>query len=613
MTAKWWSQRFPPEGSAASEGIRRQLGTPRLDPLAVLVREAAQNSADARAGERPVDFTIALARLDAAARERWRETLLPEPGGDASFGLADCLADESSVMLTVSDRNTTGLGGPLRADQLGDDPDFVNLVRNIGEPRDKEFGGGTYGFGKGILFTTSSVGVVLVRSRCLWQGRVQTRLIGAALGHSFHRDGVPFTGRHWWGTVDDGVLDPVLDDAAEQTAYELGLPPYAEPNALGTDIVVIGADLGRHVQDTDDEAVPRDVETAADYIASAMLWNLWPLLITGPTGEPAMTCRVVTDTRTITVPDPATVPRLWPFVTALRAVDAGGGKSITRRQPTPLNTGSFRAVTAVAARRRDWRDAAAPFTGPARHCALMRQAGLVVTYFEGPALPGDDQQYGAVFRSSRDADGAFAAAEPPTHDAWVTHGLPELDRRTVDTALRGIRSRLADIAVPGQADDGRVTTQPPLGHLSQRLGDLVAPAVTHPDEVPTSSPGRGGTRGAGRRPAATVTRPATLALVDGEPRITASVEVAESSETLWLTASAVVALDVGNETEPPTGAAGPRVVELQSEAARVPGDRVRIRPSDPRQWTILVEPVADAATQVSVRVERAADLDEGEA
>jgi hypothetical protein len=604
---RWWSQRFPPEGSAASEGIRRQLGTPRLDPLAVLVREAAQNSADARAGDRPVDFAITLRCLDAATGRRWRDTLLPEPAGDGSFGLTACLADETAVMLTVSDRNTTGLGGPLRADHVGDDPDFVNLVRNIGEPRDKEFGGGTYGFGKGILFTTSAVGVVLVRSRCMWQGSVQSRFIGAALGHSYQIDGVPFTGRHWWGTVaGDGVLDPLIGDEAEQAARDLGLPGYDGPDALGTDVVIVGADLGRDLLEGDDEAPSRDVETAGDYIASAMLWNLWPLLTAARDGRPAMTCRVVTDTRSIDIPDPVVVPRLWPFVTALQTIDAGHAKSIMRRQPTSVNTGAFHAVTGLAPSRRDWRDAAAPFIGPARHCALMRQAGLVVTYLEGPGLPGDDQQYGAVFRSSREADEAFAGAEPPTHDAWVTHGLPDLDRRTVDAAMRGIRTRLAEVAAAAAVSATSVTTQPPLGHLSQRLGALVAPAASQADDVQTTSTTP--SRGRGRKPSAAVARQPALTIVDGKPLIVTTVDVADSAETLWLTAEALVALDVGSEAEPPSGADRPRVLEIRSDSTRVQGDRVRIGPSDTRRWTILVEPVADAATQVTVRLDQ--DVDE---
>lgn len=607
MNAAWWSQPFPPEGSAASEGIRRQLGAPKLDPLVVLVREAAQNSVDARSGTGPVDFTITINRPADDIRRRWCDQLLPEPA-DGPFGLAACLNDESSVMLTVSDRNTTGLGGPLRANQVGEDADFVKLIRNIGEPRDKAFGGGTYGFGKGILFNVSSVGALLIRSRCLWQDRVQTRLIGVALGHSYQSDGVPFTGRHWWGVVEeDGVLDPLLDDQAEQVSRDLGLPQYAEPDSLGTDIVVIGADLGRHPREGDDEAAPRDVDAAAEYLASAMLWNLWPLLTTSSDGSPAATCCVRTDTRTIAVPDPATVPRLWPFVSALRAIDSGGAKSISRRQPTPLNTGSFYAVTAMASGRRDWRDIAAPFTGPAHHCALMRQVGLIVTYREGPALPGDDQQYGAVFRSSREADDAFAAAEPPTHDAWVTNGLAEIDRRTVETALRGIQTRLSDIVVAALPSTDKVVTQPPLAPLSQRLGHFVASAASSQSGGIHPGPRSGGS-GRTRRLAAKMSTP-ELMVVDGRALITATVDVPETQQTLWLFADALVALDVGHETDPPTGAAQPRVIEWRSDNAQVTGNCVRVTPSDPRRWIVLIEPAVDAVTEVTVRLDLAADAD----
>lgn len=63
MAAKWWSQPVAAEGSSASEGIRRQLGKPKLDPLTVLVRETAQNSCDAAVGDGNVEYAIRLWRL----------------------------------------------------------------------------------------------------------------------------------------------------------------------------------------------------------------------------------------------------------------------------------------------------------------------------------------------------------------------------------------------------------------------------------------------------------------------------------------------------------------------------------------------------------------------
>ncbi len=52
-------ERVSPSGSMMSIGILNQLGRPNLDTLAVLVREAVQNSWDARlANDIPVFFGI---------------------------------------------------------------------------------------------------------------------------------------------------------------------------------------------------------------------------------------------------------------------------------------------------------------------------------------------------------------------------------------------------------------------------------------------------------------------------------------------------------------------------------------------------------------------------
>ena len=55
----WFAQRYPPGGAVAGDGIQKQLGTPQLDPLEVLVREAAQNSWDAKlSAERSISFCL---------------------------------------------------------------------------------------------------------------------------------------------------------------------------------------------------------------------------------------------------------------------------------------------------------------------------------------------------------------------------------------------------------------------------------------------------------------------------------------------------------------------------------------------------------------------------
>src|ERR1700757_3931725 len=56
---EWVPESYPRAGGLAAAGFYKLLGRPRLDPLAVLVRETAQNSWDARLDNgNPVDFTI---------------------------------------------------------------------------------------------------------------------------------------------------------------------------------------------------------------------------------------------------------------------------------------------------------------------------------------------------------------------------------------------------------------------------------------------------------------------------------------------------------------------------------------------------------------------------
>jgi len=73
---RWYSQPFPPAGSISAEGIKRTLGKPPIPWPAILVRESAQNSWDARMGDRPVEFSLNLAVVPPQNANAWRSLLL---------------------------------------------------------------------------------------------------------------------------------------------------------------------------------------------------------------------------------------------------------------------------------------------------------------------------------------------------------------------------------------------------------------------------------------------------------------------------------------------------------------------------------------------------------
>src|SRR5690242_18408713 len=103
------SERVGATGNLASEGVLNQLGRPRLDPLTVLVREAVQNSWDARSsGSKQVLFGLAGRALSTAQTRLLREQVFARDPGN--LGLHEALsADREMWALALYDRGTTGL------------------------------------------------------------------------------------------------------------------------------------------------------------------------------------------------------------------------------------------------------------------------------------------------------------------------------------------------------------------------------------------------------------------------------------------------------------------------------------------------------------------------
>jgi hypothetical protein len=468
--AAWHSQAFPPQGASAAEGIRNQLGRPALDLLTILVREAAQNSWDARLGDRPVDFRLELKTVGAAHAPAWREHFLRNVPSTDHLPLRSSLSASAIRILTVSDRGTSGLGGPTRADNaITSGHDFVSFVRNIGEPRDTELGGGTYGFGKGIFYLLSQAGSVLVHTRCDGPDGPETRLIGCALWKSYVTGtglgGTRYTGRHWWGLMCDEVVEPLIGAEADSVAQQLGLRPFDSADR-GTAIVVVDPLLEDRTS----------VDTAR-YLAATITWNLWPKMLTS-TDKPAADMRfsVQCDGTEIPVPDPRETQPLDMFVAAYEAMRSDtDGKVLSCRKPIQrlgvlgLEKRFTPTIEPSAA------SLVAGIEFGVHHVCLMRTAELVVTYHAGPKPPADYVSYAGVFRADEEMDAVYAQSEPPTHDDWRWHSLDGNDKTYVRTTFRRLREEtdaLIDISSTIRARSSEV----PLGAASRVFSTLVAGA-----------------------------------------------------------------------------------------------------------------------------------------
>ncbi|MCR3749752.1 hypothetical protein LX88_003729 [Lentzea californiensis] len=464
--AAWYSQPFPPDGASAAEGIRNQLGRPELDLLTVLVRESAQNSWDARLPGHTVDYRIDYQTVGAAHAPVWRDELLRDAPQTEHLPLRASLSASTIDILTISDRGTSGLGGPTRADSaVTQDHDFVSFVRNIGEPRDTAHGGGTYGFGKGIFYLIAKSGAVLVHTRCRVEGGFETRLIGCALWQSHVKGNgskaTRYTGRHWWGNRKADVVEPLTGPDAEMMAYRLGLRAF-EADETGTSIVVIDPELG-----------DREPHEATDYLADAILWNLWPKMLSVADERPPMTFSVRHQGSEVTVPDPRDTRPIDLFVEAYEnmcSAEKGhvlesfnprrvlGRLGLEKRpalplEPTPAATGMGIEKTV-------------------HHVCLMRTAELVVTYHQGPKPAAEYLSYAGVFRVTEEMDATFASSEPPTHDAWAWQSLEGRDKTFVRVAFTRLKEKL-DALVAINDKVRSPGAEVPLGAASREFSSLV--------------------------------------------------------------------------------------------------------------------------------------------
>lgn len=609
MAPQWTSQRFPPEGGPTGEGISQQLGRPLLDPLTVLVREAAQNSWDARRDPTlTVHFSLDLRRLGTWT-DAWRSTFLPGPHLDPDRG-AEPLEHSlhpDSYLLIVSDRNTRGLGGPLRADERAPDgvvANFVQFIRNVGEPSDHEHGGGTYGYGKGILYGLSASNAIVVDTHTVDGMGCPRRLMASALGHSYFDEDTRFTGRHWWGIPADSVTNPLADAEASATAALLGLPGMSE-DEFGTDIAIAAFDLGR-IAIGEGEWRDRTPMEAADMLASSILWHLWPKM-GSDCRPPQMTFSVKLDGREIPVPEPSSVPALNPFVRALDAL-AQGQASQYRRTVAPRFAGELLLVDCIAnpvtSNDPSVHEAARPIDPPWRHVVRMRVPELVVDYFECTARPDSVLGYAGVFRATPEADRIFATSEPPTHDSWIEHGLTGAHLGVVRGSRAFINSQVKERFFASSQNAGAAATG--LGALAASLGSLISATSglgAQPNGQRGGGSGSGGGTGRSRRPR--IVEAPSVQFIEGSPYVVARVAVPASAEETLIEAIPYVAVDGGSrETTPPLGMGQPSVVGwVRSDRAQeVTGTRLAVSASGAdSDWYLYLEFLPDAVVGVDLR------------
>lgn len=616
MSTRWWSQPFPPEGGQTAEGIKKQLGRPSLDEYAVLLRESVQNSWDARLDDTtPVDFRISLKRLGTNALA-WRKYLGKSQLPGKSGAVLGSLHSDSWVLI-LSDRGTTGLGGPMRSDEAvppGQIANFVQFLRNVGEPRDNQLGGGTYGFGKGILYRVSTASAIVVDSHNNDGDQLDRRLMGACLGETYRRtsDNIRFTGRHWWGEINGDIPDPLTGSKADAVSLDLGLPGFSD-GRTGTDIAVIAPDFTLGTEEEHEE-MPVSAQDVAFRLRRALYWHLWPKMATGKHSA-KMNFTIDVEGRELELLPLTELPIFDRLAEALDTVRSGEYSPFTMKkyQTTLGPLGRFSTeytisdnFTADSPLAREILTHA-PVKPPYRHIARMRSAELVVDYLEGDPLGTPDFGYVGVFRATDNADKYFAESEPPTHDSWQTGALSGDSLGIVRQAKQYINQECRALA---EARSGaRTKVVEGLGRLSSALGAIINNAT---GTRATLSNGASNT-GSATAPRKTseksfgIIQQSRVVLVDNEPCVEARVAVSLRPETLTLDAKASVVLPNGKlekEGDEPAGAQKASVTgwyPLDSEDTPVLGPRITVTSGMAREWAVRSPLLPDVAVTITVQ------------
>lgn len=610
------SEPFSPDGNLSAEGFENLLGTPSLDLLAVLVREAVQNSCDATRDE-PGRAQIYL-RIRTLTREQ-RKTLVDQvfkdlpPEQTASENLSKVLDEEGLQVLEIADYGTTGLGGPTRADLQtapGENADFVNFFRNVGAARDVEGGGGTYGYGKATLYRASRAHAILVDTLTTDGGSSVRRFMAAQMGKA-----IPglVTGRHWWGVVssDGRTANPLTGKMAAGLASRLGMP--ARESAFedrGSTIMILAPHL------------PTGPDQMIGVLTEYLLWYFWPRMMKTTPKRKILEAFVSNGVHDWTrVPTPESFPPIDLMCRAMNVlrgeddISAETVNSLIQSQRPKADLGYLVRTTAKPGRRR-WLlpparisesedDVVSMIPEKLHHVALMRPAQLVVRYETGSESADPEKEWGGVFMCAEDeeVENAFAKSEPPAHDDWQPESLPKRSRERsfVNVALKRIREQ---INFTGDHSGSAATTNSPLGKPSSVLGRL----------LPGSRVGGAGRRqgGIGDRARGNLflTQPKAhgLGVTDeGKPVADFTFEVAADFLGCSIEASPAVVID-GHIREPDEATGYPEIIEWKSPDGSLFAAQTNLTPNVAGRWHVSVLIPGEVAVSIRLReLEEVAD------
>lgn len=471
----------PPPLSGAKEGGNASLHVFKSN-LESLVRETLQNIRDQRVGG-TVRARYTLEKLDGAAKTAFLEAigwtdLRPHVEGAANGGYAQVshrvldgltaiTSNEPLYILRIDDMGTNGLIG----DEDDSNANFNALCRNTLTSKDSGDRGGSYGLGKAVLWSFSSILTVLFSSQIYTPTQIGFRFFGRT-ELPYHEVGMNrYRGAGWFG-----LPDPALNGGRAISAWDDVVADRAIPARLartpemstGTSILVVGFREPNH------EFV-RPVKTVIQEIADQAVRWFWPAIERGELQvevearengvtvfkQPVELTELVSPYAQAVASESISQPPLTPGSVAEVQLKV----EVPAKKPTPSQPG-MNAITASARLRVRLSESASGKAELVNRIALTRGTGMVVEYRPTRSSTGDRAFHAVLLaglaHGNSEADQALEAflrsAEPPAHDQWEV--TPRLRseykpgfKKALDTLVDDIDKALRSLFEERAADD----------------------------------------------------------------------------------------------------------------------------------------------------------------
>lgn len=456
MTLNWFP--LPKNtGSISARGASRTLGRPNLSPLALVTREMAQNSWDARLEGRMPEFGCLVRYANQGVLNTLRNDVFASgfeihskyTGLDQTFNRGDV------YFLEFWDRGTVGLDGPDRPDEAvgeGESQNFVNLTMNLGSDNKGQGNGGSYGFGKTAAFNMSESQSVIYWSAFKTKtGEIDYRLIAVALGKEYTYDGRNYTGRHWWGCEGptdkgpDNIL-PLTGEPARRLGKEI-FSRHFNDGETGTSILIVDAKPAELMEVSDDEGkIPDEpdqiIDRSHEKIQNIVMYHLWPKLDVED-GNRSMDIRINNNPVLIqnlkNKPEYKGIEQLCSALIDVRKMSEHKNIDfesfdgvfrykgyIFKRTRDSYNIGYLKIVLGA------YDSTAERSIYPQNTVCLMRnEAELVVQYRKVNDLDDSKATWYGVFKPDLETDVAFREAEPPAHDEWNPSSLENAKHKNI--------------------------------------------------------------------------------------------------------------------------------------------------------------------------------------